>query len=253
VKEQELEVLRSKFVEAMAMESQFHRVFDGLPDMHFYAKNLKGQILFCSRFLHVHLGRKSPNDILGKTDHELTPGPLAESYVQQDQIIIRTNAALPPEMVIWMDEVGLPEFFESHKYPVCDRNGEVIGIMGILRATGNLQVPVSIHPSIRPVFARLQESLDQFPSLEELSDIAGISVRQFQRIFKQSTASSPYQYWMKLRIRSACRRIRQGEITLISLAIQLGFSDQSSFTQQFKKHTGKTPGQYSRLFREHEA
>ena len=51
---------------------------------------------------------------------------------------------------------------------------------------------------------------------------------------------------MKCRVRAACESIRKGEEKLGVLAMRLGFCDQSSFTAQFRKHTGVTPSAFAR-------
>jgi AraC-like DNA-binding protein len=51
---------------------------------------------------------------------------------------------------------------------------------------------------------------------------------------------------MKCRIRSACESILKGEEKLGALSDRLGFCDQSSFTAQFRRHTGVTPSAFAR-------
>ena len=51
---------------------------------------------------------------------------------------------------------------------------------------------------------------------------------------------------MKCRIRAACESIIKGEEKLGSLSMRLGFCDQSSFTAQFRRHTGVTPSAFAR-------
>ena len=51
---------------------------------------------------------------------------------------------------------------------------------------------------------------------------------------------------MKCRIRAAGESIIQGEEKLGSLSVRLGFCDQSSFTAQFRRHTGVTPSAFAR-------
>jgi AraC-like DNA-binding protein len=51
---------------------------------------------------------------------------------------------------------------------------------------------------------------------------------------------------MKCRIRTACESIIKGEEKLGSLSVRLGFCDQSSFSAQFRRHTGVTPSAFAR-------
>ena len=79
-----------------------------------------------------------------------------------------------------------------------------------------------------------------------LADACGLSVRQLQRRFTDALGLSPREYWMKCRIRSACESILKGEEKLGALSDRLGFCDQSSFTAQFRRHTGVTPSAFAR-------
>ena len=64
--------------------------------------------------------------------------------------------------------------------------------------------------------------------------------------FTDALGLSPRDYWMKCRIRAACESIIKGEEKLGALSMRLGFCDQSSFTAQFRRHTGVTPSAFAR-------
>jgi AraC-like DNA-binding protein len=42
------------------------------------------------------------------------------------------------------------------------------------------------------------------------------------------------------------RRLLESTASLVEIALDLGFSDQSHFNRRFKQHEGVTPGQYRR-------
>ena len=75
-----------------------------------------------------------------------------------------------------------------------------------------------------------------------------VSVRQFERKFKQYFNMPPQQFIMKKRIYQACDMIRNGKYSFSEIALDLGFYDQSSFTSQFRKEMGITPYRYRRQF-----
>ena len=54
---------------------------------------------------------------------------------------------------------------------------------------------------------------------------------------------------MKLRIQAACESLQHEGCQIADAAREVGFCDQSSFTQQFVKHMGVTPLRYQRRFR----
>ncbi len=224
----------------------FFKVFDTLPNVYFYVKNDKGQTLFATTDLAQHHGFPSEVDLIGKTDHDLTPGPLAEEYIKDDQKIYDTGEPLPPKFEPWIDNVGLPEWYRSCKYPVKDRRGKVIGIMGTLTPWGLTSSEQVFLQRLENAIQLLKMNLESFPPISQLARSTHLSIRQFQRVFKETFRMSPRTYWMKLRIRDACRSLREKKETIVEIAVRLGFWDQSSFSHHFKKHTGLTPKTYAK-------
>jgi AraC-like DNA-binding protein len=76
-----------------------------------------------------------------------------------------------------------------------------------------------------------------------------MSVRAFERKFHASFHLTPQKYLRKLRLRVASRALVDTGETLAEIAAGCGFSDQSHFTREFRRHFGRTPRDY----REHYA
>jgi AraC-like DNA-binding protein len=86
-------------------------------------------------------------------------------------------------------------------------------------------------------------------SIKELASMVDLSVRQFDRKFKDTFNSSPQAFIMKIRILAACDLLRDHGDAIGEIALDLGFYDQSSFTLQFRKHMGVTPLKYRKQYR----
>lgn len=84
-------------------------------------------------------------------------------------------------------------------------------------------------------------------TLNQLSEIAGISKYHLLRLFTRQKGISPYCFLETIRINHAKKLLEQGMLPM-EVAIQTGFSDQSHFTNFFKKLIGLTPKQYMRIF-----
>ena len=97
--------------------------------------------------------------------------------------------------------------------------------------------------SIRRAMAYLSENLDQKRSLESVARAAGLSRYHFLRVFKRETGLSPHLFRTLRRIDRAKQLVCSGT-ALAEAALMVGFSDQSHFTNTFRKYTGATPGQY---------
>ena len=82
-------------------------------------------------------------------------------------------------------------------------------------------------------------------SLEQMAAVAQLSPYHFARQFKAATGLPPHQYVIARRVERA-KQLLQGdaELSLGQVANAAGFSDQSQFTQHFKRLVGVTPGQF---------
>jgi AraC family transcriptional regulator len=84
----------------------------------------------------------------------------------------------------------------------------------------------------------------QFTDNLSLSDVAGhvgSSVFHLARIFKARTGFSLHAYRNQLRLRAALEQLRNRSVDLTSLALELGFSSHSHFTETFRRSFAKTP------------
>ena len=80
-------------------------------------------------------------------------------------------------------------------------------------------------------------------SLRQLSRVACLSPFYLQRLFLQNTGISPHDYLVHFRIRKAQDLLMEGR-SIASVALDVGFVDQSHFTRSFKRVIGLTPGDF---------
>jgi AraC family transcriptional regulator len=98
---------------------------------------------------------------------------------------------------------------------------------------------------LRAVVEYIEEHLDARPSLGQLAAVARLSPYHFARQFKAATGLPPHQYVILRRVERAKRLLQTGgDFSLAEVAVQAGFSDQSQFSQHFKRLVGVTPGQF---------
>ncbi|MGA7992382.1 MAG: helix-turn-helix transcriptional regulator, partial [Thermoanaerobaculia bacterium] len=90
--------------------------------------------------------------------------------------------------------------------------------------------------------ARLREDL----TAESLAEIAGVSLRTLQRIFRERFDTSPMTWLMEARLLEAARLIRAGDDPVTKIAYRVGFKDPSHFTRRFKSRFGVSPNEYRR-------
>lgn len=94
----------------------------------------------------------------------------------------------------------------------------------------------------------IHSSLDQTISLAAFANLLGMSQYHFCKSFKQSMGVPPYQYVRQQRVERAKQLLKHKDLSIASIALQCGFSDQSHLTKQFRQLTGgMTPKAYREL------
>jgi AraC family transcriptional regulator len=78
-------------------------------------------------------------------------------------------------------------------------------------------------------------------TLEALAADVGLSPWYLSRVFRRIMGRSIWEQVTALRLHAALDRIAQGEVNLSALAIALGFSSHSHFSQSFRRAFGVAP------------
>lgn len=86
-------------------------------------------------------------------------------------------------------------------------------------------------------------------TLDNLCKLTGLSKYYLLRSFTKQKGISPYSYLETIRIDNAKKMLEQGVLP-IEVALQTGFTDQSHFSNFFKKFIGLTPKQYMNIFKD---
>ena len=80
-------------------------------------------------------------------------------------------------------------------------------------------------------------------NITQIAEQCSLSRRQFERKFKEYTGFSPKQFCRITRFNTALKSLRHN-ISLTQLAYDLGYYDQSHFTNDFKAFSGIKPSEY---------
>ncbi len=87
--------------------------------------------------------------------------------------------------------------------------------------------------------------VDDF-DLEGLAKRVGLSKFHFHRLFKKATGVSPARYHLNLRLDAARRLLRESNMSIVAIALDVGFSNPSHFAQLFRREIGLSPSDYRR-------
>jgi AraC-like DNA-binding protein len=80
--------------------------------------------------------------------------------------------------------------------------------------------------------------------IHELAELGFMSVRNFQRIFKDATGLSPNDYLLELRVQHASKLLTDTEAAIYDVSEQVGITDWFYFSKAFKRKFGVSPQKY---------
>ena len=88
------------------------------------------------------------------------------------------------------------------------------------------------------------ERMTNPPSLQDLADEIGLSLKKLKEGFKQLYGSTVYQFILDHKMNHARQLLGSGSYNVNEVALQLGYSNSSHFIDAFKKKFGTTPKKY---------
>jgi len=94
------------------------------------------------------------------------------------------------------------------------------------------------------LFSHMENHITENPTINELTEIAGMSESTLFRTFSRITGMSPLQYLRKLKIERACWYLRNSPLSMMEISQELGYNDSNYFTRQFRKVIGVSPSSY---------
>jgi AraC-like DNA-binding protein len=104
----------------------------------------------------------------------------------------------------------------------------------------------NLSPAARfgQVLQYLRHNCTQAIDLEELAHRFGYSPRNFRRVFRDATSSTPHGYLVKLRVGHAMRALRSTDDNVTDIAFASGFNDSNYVSYSFHKEVGMSPSRY---------
>ena len=84
----------------------------------------------------------------------------------------------------------------------------------------------------------------------EIARTFSYSAEHFIRLFKKTYGITPHKYILQSKIRIAMLMLATSKDSLSSISEKLSFSEVHHFSSQFKKHTGISPNDYRKSFKQ---
>lgn len=85
-------------------------------------------------------------------------------------------------------------------------------------------------------------------SLENLSELVGITPQHLCKVFKETLALRPFEYIIKRRLQEAKKLLIGTNLPIKTIALKVGYEDSSYFAMHFKRYEGVTASMYRGRF-----
>jgi AraC-like DNA-binding protein len=239
---------KAQFIRRIRTDSLFHVLFDHLQDVCLFAKDVEGRLLVVNRGLIKRFGLRDERQMIGKTDYDLHPRGHAEKYRIDDRRVLESGQPMLNIVELFLDVEGIPTWHVTNKMPVFSHDGRVIGVMGTIETYEARRTLGLTNKSLLAAYEHIRNHFHEEISVRELADRCQLSVRQFERRFREQVWATPRELIVRMRVQHACNQLRETKSPLAEIALSSGFYDQASFNRHFKKHLGITPGEYRRRF-----
>lgn len=209
----------------VSIEERFQTILDNAPAV-VYLKDKEGRYLFVNRYFES-LSLRHRRDVIGKTDYDIFPHDLAESYRHHDQMALESGKPMEFEETTRQME-GFRTYI-SIKFPLFDVVGSMYGVGGV---STDITERKRIEESLRENEERFRSVAESANDAIVLANAVGNIIfwnRTAERMFGYSAsevAGKPLTILMPERFRDGHRkgleRLRNtGESRLIGRRIEL--------------------------------
>ena len=239
--------LRGEFLNRMDDENGL-MLFDYMLDVQFWIKDRDCRYIHANICLLRNYALQSLDEIIGKTDFDLSADYLASRYVEGDKQVLQSGEVLANQIELVGQFDGIVNWYSTTKVPVRDSQGNVIGTAGFNHELSSGQVSQAIYGEMGSIIHFIKDNLERQITVGELAEKACLSVSAFERSFKKRFKMPPLQYVKRLRLNLACELLMTTEKSISQIALECGFCDHSYLTKVFRSRVGMSPRSYRRQF-----
>ena len=219
-------------------------LLDQIEGVQCWIKDPEGRYAWVNRGFLLNYALERIQQVVGRTDHDLSPPHLADQYRADDDRVLRGEPVDGRiELVGRFDRTAVWSL--TTKKPLLDGRGRIVGTVGMTRVVdADVVHSGSEDAALGRVLVHMRKHFAAPLSNVELARLAGRSVRAFERMFRRQMQATPQQFLRRLRLRLACRELTTTRRPLAAIALDHGFCDQSHFVREFRREFGIPPGEY---------
>ncbi|MCK1396800.1 GlxA family transcriptional regulator [Bradyrhizobium sp. 4] len=97
------------------------------------------------------------------------------------------------------------------------------------------------HAPLLRVISRMEQTVENPVSREDLARLADVSLRHLERLFRQHLGHSIGEHYLALRLDRARDLVRQTSLSVLEIALACGFTSASHFSRTYRARFGKAP------------
>lgn len=112
-----------------------------------------------------------------------------------------------------------------------------------------LTAPADETSPVAKIQAHVMERIRESFTVKQLADVAGMSARNFARVFVQETGVTPHEFIERARVDAARKLLESSGAALKAIAYDCGFGTADRMRIVFTKRIGVTPMGYRERFR----
>ncbi len=239
--------LQNELFDQLAEPFIGEELFDHMTDLVYFIKNDKGQYVVVNQSLVERCGFREKKELIGRTADEVFSAPLGTSYRAQDDAIIKTGKPIHNQLELQLYPSRGTGWCLTNKVPLKDKENQIIGLVGISRDLHAPSEKTEDYSGISKVIHYIQNNYNKPLKINDLADMAELSPYQFEQRIQKIFEITAGQFIHKIRMDAAIRRLSNTDDPIIEIALDCGYSDQSTFSRQFKQTVGLSPALYRRI------
>ncbi|MBI5033765.1 MAG: PAS domain-containing protein [Chloroflexi bacterium] len=141
-------------------------VVDNLPDL-INVKDVNGRYMLGNVAMARALGAKSREDMIGKSVRDYQPPEIAERMEADERVVLNGQPMIEKEQTAFDHALGALQWNSSNKMPLRNKEGQVIGLIGIHR---NITERKRVEQALAHERHMLRMIIDSLPDLIYVKD-----------------------------------------------------------------------------------
>ncbi|MFT5675100.1 MAG: AraC-like DNA-binding protein [Paraglaciecola sp.] len=236
----------TSFMQQIA-EPHLLEMFDLLPDILFWIKDLNSRVMHHNQSYLDHIGGGSSDTVIGKTDMDFLPKHIAKQFIVDDKKVV-LGEIVSERLEMNILESGEICWFTTSKRPLFNRKGEIIGSYGCSRHLEKTSIALSGMVALKAPVSFIREHYMDKISMPQLAEVSHLSISALERRFKKFLGKTPQTYITQVRLENAKRLLVETTLPISVVGEEVGFSDPSYFSRKFQQLFEELPSEFRQSF-----